>query len=127
LRIGGDNASKYLCRIEQDCHWPAIYQLYIHHGLEDAFLAPEAGGTNLFAEIVIEPFGLLGSGCLVEGRPFAAANISIERELRDGEDGATHLGYGQVHLSIGILEDPEARDFLNEIVGLGFGIGMSDS
>src|SRR5262249_56049450 len=59
--------------------------------------------------------------------PSSAAEIAIERELRDHEEIAALILNRQVHLSGFVFEDAQPQDFFCEVVRCGFVVGLGDA
>src|SRR5262249_23433537 len=57
-------------------------------------------------------------------RPAALAAVAVERELADHEHLAAHLGQLQVHLALGVVEDPQAHHLVGQPTGLLGGVGL---
>ncbi len=62
--------------------------------------------------------GDLGRGGPVPRGPPALADVAVQRELRNDQDLATHVGQRTVHLAVLVLEHPEVEDLLGQPVVL---------
>jgi len=68
---------------------------------------------------------LLRRGRGVERRALAAADISIQGELRNHEHAAAHVLRAAVHLAVLVFEEAEARNLLGQISCVGLGVFVS--
>ena len=113
---------KCFTRIQQDGYWAVVHQFDFHGGLEAAGFAGQSQGADLIDEEFVELAGMAGRGGGVEGRTFAAADVAVERELRDCQNAGAGFERAAVHFPLVIFEDAEAGDFFGEVNRVGFGV-----
>jgi hypothetical protein len=46
--------------------------------------------------------------------------------LRNGENGAAGLGNAEIHFAVGVFENAEANNFVDHVIKVLVGIGVSD-
>ena len=119
--------SKSFPRINHDGDWPVVHQLHFHHCLKFSGLAANAGCTDLLDEILIEPTRLLRTRSRVKRRTLAATHVSVQCELRDGENRATDFRDCEVHLLVGIFKYPHTDDLVGQVIGVRLGVLLRDS
>jgi hypothetical protein len=73
-------------------------------------------GSKFAAELLIQLISDLGSSRADEAWPTPLAHIAIQGELGNGEHGGTDIAGREIHLPLGIFEDPERRDLVGEFV-----------
>jgi len=84
-------ALERLRRIQKDRHWALVHQFHLHHFLEAAGFAVQAGGANLFYEEFVELARLFGRRGGIEGWALASSHVAVERELRDRQHAAADV------------------------------------
>jgi len=57
----------------------------------------------------------------------APANIAIQSELRYHQHASTGVHNRQVHLAGLVLEDAEAEDLFDKVIGIRLSVGVSNS
>ena len=62
-----------------------------------------------------------------EARPASLHRVAVERELRDDEQRAVHVGEGEVHLVVGVGEEAEADDLVGHPDERGLAVGVREA
>src|SRR5581483_4773851 len=121
----GCSESELLLRVEQDRDRALVHQFDLHHLLEPAGLAAQACIAYPHDEMFVEfPCTRRRSG-VIERRPLAATDVSVERELRNHQHRALALAKVEIHLAVLIVEDAKADDLLGEVLGIGLAIALA--
>src|SRR5918995_3888759 len=104
-----------------------VDERHAHHRPEGAGLhRDDARRAQPLAEVVEKRLGLLRRGRADEARALAFLRVGEEGELRDGEDLTPDILHAQVHLSLFVVEDPQACQLLREPVRLGLPVAHGD-
>ena len=74
-------ALERLRRIQKDRHWALVHQFHLHHFLEAAGFAVQAGGANLFYEELVKWVGFFGRRGGIEGWALASSHVAVELSL----------------------------------------------
>lgn len=105
---------KRLLRIEQDRDGTVVSQFNGHVSLKNSRFNLDAESLEGVNEFLVEFFAFVGRRSLNETRASAAASVTVESELRDGEDRAARIGKREIHLAVFIVEDSEVHDSFRE-------------
>src|ERR1022692_864207 len=101
-----DPELRQLLRIQQNRDWPAVHQFNFHRLLEAAGLAAQPQRANTLHEARVQLPRTLRPCGRIERWPFAAPDISKQRELRNRQYRSAYLRHAEVHLPCLILKDP---------------------
>src|ERR1700758_2476871 len=118
---------KNFLRVEQNGDWPVIDQLHLHHFLKPPGFTAHPGSADAFHEVLIKVARFLGRSGSIERRTLAAADVAVERELRDHQNSSSHLRYRAIHLSSTVFKNAQPSDFVRQVTGIRFSIGLTNS
>src|SRR5215216_3645191 len=88
--------------LDQQRHGAIVRQCHGHPGAEDSPLR-----SQRCADALVERLGFLGRGRVHEARAVALPDVAVEGELADAQDVAPGVTEREVHLPLGVLEDPK--------------------
>src|SRR5437868_2116666 len=113
--------------VEQQGYGAFVHDPDLHGGAEDAFRHLHSALARQLAEPRIERLSNLRPRGIDESGPGSLARIPEQRELRDRQDPSAHVEHGPVHLSLLILEDPQADDLVRHPPRVLLGIPLPDA
>lgn len=109
-----------LVGIEENGDGAVVGEFEKHMGLKNSGFDRDAQSFRSLNELFVEGFAKFGRRGLNEAWAALPASVSVESELRDGEQRAAHVEQREVHFSLLVVEDPEPDDFVGHRDG-GFG------
>src|SRR5881396_3833309 len=126
--------------LEDEGHGAVIHQLHLHHRTELAgFHAgpaprPRPRPRAPLPEERDEPFvqgnRYLGRRRVDEAGPPPLARVAVQGELRHHEQRPAYVGEGQVHLPLGVTEQPQTEHLVRHpgelVLGVGWGKASED-
>src|SRR2546427_10273483 len=112
--------------VEQQGYGAFVHDPDLHGGAEDAFRHLHSALARQLTEPRIERLSNLRPRGIDESGPGSLARIPEQRELRDRQDPSVHVEHGPVHLSLLILEDPQADDLVRHPPRVLLGIPLPD-
>src|SRR5690606_29824118 len=114
--------------LQDQGHGPVVDELDIHHRTElTGFDRARRTLAKDLDEAVVEPHGDRGRRGVDEARAPAAARIAVQRELAHDQQAAPDLLESEVHLSLGIREEPEADDLVRHPVDLLLAVALGEA
>jgi hypothetical protein len=114
---------KQLRTVEKHSDRAFVHQRDRHRRLKLAALAPEPSVSQLRNEIVVQLASDFGPSGGIERGPLAPTDVSVERELGDGKHLTVEIRNAPIHFALLVFENPQSSHLLNQVVGIGFGIG----
>ncbi|GAF24808.1 hypothetical protein MTY_0136 [Moorella thermoacetica Y72] len=105
--------------IQEHGYRAIVFQGHQHVGLEPAgghLQAPGGQGGN---ELAVKVKGLLRRGRGGETGPPALATVAVEGKLGNCQDFPAGVPDGQVHFTILVGKDPQAGDFIGQVLHVG--------
>ena len=106
-------------RIKKQRHRPVIDRCDLHICAETAVLDAKSQSAAMRHETLVERLGNRGLRGLGETRA-AARKVSVERELRDDEEGAADIFEREIHLARRVGKYARTADFFCEALRLFF-------
>lgn len=106
--------SHFASRIQKESDWATVDQFDFHVLLEASRSDLQAMATQFGDEALIQLVCLFGTGSPDETGASSFGAISQQRELADDQDPAGDFLDGEIHLSLGIFEDPQPRGLFSE-------------
>ena len=99
----------------------------LHVGLKHAAGDRNVPGASLGNELLVQLSGDRGRSGGDEAGTFAFATVAQECELADDQQLAANVLDGEIHFVVGIREDAEPADLVDQVVEVLRGVALLDS
>src|SRR3954453_4680214 len=96
--------------LEPEGHRTIVDELHVHHRAEFSGLYLRPGLAELLDEAIVQRYRDFRPRGSDEARPPPLPRVTVQRELGDHEQRPAHVREREVHLVVGIREEPEADD-----------------
>src|SRR5205807_8138317 len=97
--------SKQFPAIEQDCYWPIIDQLDLHHSAKAAGCHLSDQRSGLLDKVLIKRLGSFRRRGINPRRPQTTPHVTIQSELRNNQHAAMNVCNRSIHAARFIVED----------------------
>jgi hypothetical protein len=114
ISIGDLNWSESFSAIQQQRHRAVVQQSDVHMSLKGACFDRQGLTSQISGYTLIQRVRFLRPSGFNETRTSAFAAVTVQRELADEQNGAADIRQSQIHLPVGIFEDPESGDFARD-------------
>ena len=116
-----------LVRVHHQGQRSVVDGFHQHLGAELAGFGVDALFPAQGHELFIQGDGHLGPGGGQKVRAAALAAVAVQGELGYHQDFTVDGFQAPVHLAVLVLEDPQSRQFVRQLHGLGLGVVMGDA
>lgn len=113
--------------VDEEGYGAVVLEGDLHLFLEAAGGDGQAGVPVELDGVVVERLGLLRGRGLGEGGTAAFAGVGVEGELADDEEFGAGVEGGVVEAVLAVGEDAEVDGFVDEVLGIGGGVGGGDA
>ena len=97
---------------DQKGHGSVVVEFHRHMGSENSPRHPDVVFLQAFDEGLVKWPSQIGSGGAGKARSAPFATVSVQGELRDGQDLPLHIAHREVETALGVVEDAQASAFV---------------